>query len=128
LDRYKTSGTPPPKIHSPLADRRLSLWRKGVAFLRGVQPSGQISPESAAYWGEETVFRKLFSRLDHADIMQIGCGDGEHSAHVLRLYLPRAITLVDDSQACMARFAGESRVSFVHMGELDAIADGSRSA
>ena len=132
LNRYRTSAAPPPKIHAPQADHRLSVWRKGVAFLRGAHPSGQISPESAAYWGEESAFRKFFSRLDHADILQIGCGDGEHSAHVFRLYRPRALTLVDDSQpnieSCMARFAGEGRVSFVHMGELDAIAGGSRSS
>ncbi|MGE3831551.1 MAG: class I SAM-dependent methyltransferase [Parvibaculaceae bacterium] len=127
LNRYKTSPAPPPKIRPPTADRRLSIWRKGLAFLRGAHPSGQTG-ESVAYWGEETVFRRFFNRIDHSNVMQIGCGDGEHAAQMLRLYRPRSLALADDSADCMGRFADDSRVRFVHMDELSVIADGSQSA
>jgi SAM-dependent methyltransferase len=120
----------------PSSPSRPSVWDTGLAFLRGGRQPSQKDEKvlTAAYWDEGTVFRKLFDRLDHADIIQFGSGSGEHAASLYRLYHPRRLTLVDGStanlEACKARFTGLENISYVLETDpsIDRIEDGSQSA
>jgi hypothetical protein len=133
LERHRKSVPSPLKgATQPTPDGHSSIWRKGLAFLRERRSSAGDSADFATYWGEDTVFRKFFDMLDHTDIVQFGCANGEHAAILLQHYRPRTLVLVDGDptniDACTQRFAGRRNIIFARDAGADEIADGSRSA
>ena len=136
LSRFRTSSPPPQRNALTLApsDHHLSIWRKGLAFLSGHRSSlaARENTVVAAYWAEGTVFRQLFDRLDHAEIVQFGSGIGEHAECLLRSYRPHSLTLVDSDQvnldACAQRLAGRRNIIFARDAGRETIADGSLTA
>ncbi len=81
------------------------------------------------FWGQNSVFKPLFQRLNHDRIIDLACGHGRHSWQMREW--PNTKILVDivpgNIEACRARFAGYDRVEFlINSGcDLNPIADAS---
>lgn len=66
------------------------------------------------FWGEGSVFKRLFQELDLNNVIELACGRGRHVPHYINL--SGHITLVDILQKnidlCRERFSGDGRISY----------------
>lgn len=84
------------------------------------------------FWAENSLFRKMFDRLDLTSVVELACGHGRHVA----MYQDRAekITLVDilekNISICRQRYGESDKISFyINNGhDLQEIEDASKTA
>jgi SAM-dependent methyltransferase len=69
------------------------------------------------FWSGGTPFNRMFNTLDLANVVELACGHGRHSAYIRENYSFGHITLVDINKPnitfCKRRFAGEKRFSYL---------------
>lgn len=67
------------------------------------------------FWGQDSIFRKMFDKMDLTNVVEIACGRGRHTHQ----FVDRAgsVTMVDilepNIAACRRRFEGKQNVSFI---------------
>lgn len=66
------------------------------------------------FWGEESIFKRLFQELDLKNIIELACGRGRHVPNYIAL--SEHVTLVDILQKnidiCKMRFGDDGRISY----------------
>lgn len=71
-----------------------------------------VENQVSTFWGEGTVFRKLFNNLDLESVVELACGHGRHANQIVNE--AKKITLLDINQTnvdfCEKRFASASNV------------------
>ena len=86
----------------------------------------------ATFWGDQAVFRRMFTALDLDNALELACGHGRHTAQIIGR--TGHITLVDANveciEACRKRFASHTNISYlVNSGaDLRAVASNSMTA
>ncbi|RYY63158.1 MAG: class I SAM-dependent methyltransferase [Chitinophagaceae bacterium] len=115
------------------AKRIIAFWKKNGPDFRYFE-SAEDPRWIDIFWKEESLFRRLFSRLDLTRTLEIACGAGRHSWQVRgqtgELYL------LDSSAGALElarqKFAGTDHVHFIHHpsgnGLPDSITDNSFSS
>jgi ubiquinone/menaquinone biosynthesis C-methylase UbiE len=73
------------------------------------------APDDPAYWGEHSIYKRLFDQLDLTNVIELACGHGRHAARIVDRV--GHITLADinasNIEFCRQRFAGKSNVRFL---------------
>lgn len=68
----------------------------------------------SVFWGEGSVFKRLFQELDLNNVIELACGRGRHVSNYINL--SKHITLVDILQKnidiCRMRFCDDERISY----------------
>jgi SAM-dependent methyltransferase len=78
----------------------------------------------AIFWDQNSLFRQMFDQLDLANVVELACGHGRHTAQIVQK--ARRITLIDINKenidACRRRFARNSNV-FYHINNGSDLSD-----
>lgn len=91
-----------------------------------------VEPFTHGFWGRETVFRRMFDRLELDCVVDLACGHGRHSAEIL--HRVGHLTLVDiheeNLQFCRRRLGESDKISFIRGNgySFEPIADDSITA
>ncbi|MBN9220057.1 MAG: class I SAM-dependent methyltransferase [Mesorhizobium sp.] len=75
----------------------------------------------SVFWNEDTIFRKLFSRLDVARIVDLACGRGRHSWQMRDWGNEKILVDVvkENIDICRDRFNGIANVRFINNNGYD---------
>jgi SAM-dependent methyltransferase len=90
--------------------------------------------EREPFWSDGAPFNRMFNTLDLANVVELACGHGRHSAYIRENYSFGHLTLVDINKPniifCKRRFAADKRFSYlVNSGaDLAALASGKYSS
>lgn len=95
------------KVRLDVSRSILEHWRENPYYERA-----ELDDWLLPFWGEQSPFLRLFQRLDASCLVELACGRGRHTAHILaddRLAKPGSIVLMDANaeniEQCRKRFA-----------------------
>lgn len=83
--------------------------------------SAEASEAIQLFWGDDSVFLKLFRRLDLSVLAELACGRGRHAEHILRRFPVVTMILLDlvpgNIEFCKKRFAQDGVTAYRNNGD-----------
>ncbi len=90
----------------------IGMWRDITSQNYAYFELAENAAATDAFWSSDTVFRKMFDKLDISELLEIAFGQGRHSARVPKIY--RRMVLLDTSttaiQVATDRFRNNTAV------------------